>query len=76
MSVSWWHAEVLAGRAPQPVMRGVRCTRWRVADVREFWRQRVAAPVPAEAAPVTAQAKRASDAAQAKRRAHLAQVGA
>ena len=37
MSLSWWHAEVAAGRAPQPVVRMSRCTRWRLSDVREFW---------------------------------------
>lgn len=37
MSVSWWHEEVRAGRAPQPVVRRPRCTRWRLADVRAFW---------------------------------------
>lgn len=40
MSVSWWNEEVRAGRAPQPVIRATRCTRWRLADVREFWRKR------------------------------------
>lgn len=39
MSVSWWHEEVAAGRAPQPVIRAVRCTRWRLADVRAFWQR-------------------------------------
>jgi hypothetical protein len=39
MSVSWWNAEVLAGRAPPPAFRKNRCTRWRLADVREFWRK-------------------------------------
>ena len=37
MSISWWHEEVRAGRAPQPVIRKPRCTRWRVPDVRDFW---------------------------------------
>ncbi len=37
MSVSWWHEEVRCGRAPQPVIRKPRCTRWRVSDVRDFW---------------------------------------
>lgn len=74
MSVSWWTAEVAAGRAPQSAMREVRCTRWRLTDVREFWRQRAARPVSTAAG---AQAKRASDACQAKRQAaKLAQVGA
>ena len=37
MSVSWWHEEVRTGRAPAPVIRKPRCTRWRIADVRAFW---------------------------------------
>lgn len=37
MSLSWWHAEVAAGRAPQPVIRKPRCTRWRLSEVRAFW---------------------------------------
>jgi predicted DNA-binding transcriptional regulator AlpA len=66
MSLSWWHAEVAAGRAPRPVIQGQRCTRWAVADVRAFWQARAAAPACAGAA-VTERAKRASSAAQAKR---------
>ena len=38
MSVSWWHEEVRAGRAPAPAVRAVRCTRWRMGDVCAFWR--------------------------------------
>lgn len=37
MSVTWWQSEVAAGRAPAPAVRRPRCTRWRVADVRDFW---------------------------------------
>lgn len=37
MSVSWWLDAVRDGRAPQPVIRQFRCTRWRLADVRAFW---------------------------------------
>ncbi|MBL8348932.1 MAG: hypothetical protein JNL87_01340 [Burkholderiaceae bacterium] len=37
MSLSWWHAEVAAGRAPKPVIQRPRCTRWRLADVHAFW---------------------------------------
>ena len=37
MSESWWHEEVRAGRAPQPAIRAPRCTRWRAADVADFW---------------------------------------
>lgn len=77
MSVSWWHNEVAAGRAPQPVVRAPRCTRWRLADVRAFWiafAEKGSADKGAAQA-VTAQAKKASRAAQAKRT-QLAQVGA
>jgi predicted DNA-binding transcriptional regulator AlpA len=37
MSLSWWHQEVRAERAPQPAVRKSRCTRWRVSDVAAFW---------------------------------------
>lgn len=69
MSVSWWHAEVAASRAPQPVIREPRCTRWRASDVRAYWAKRAeegAANVQA-AERATAKAKKASAAAQAKR---------
>lgn len=36
-SLSWWYAAVSAGRAPQPVVKGNRFTRWALADVRAFW---------------------------------------
>jgi hypothetical protein len=39
MSVSWWHEEVRAGRAPLPAVQRPRCTRWRLIDVREFWKR-------------------------------------
>ena len=70
MSVSWWHDEVRGGRAPKPVIRQPRCTRWRLADVRAYWVQRVeqAATDVQAAADVTARATKASAAAQAKRR--------
>ena len=37
MSVSWWYEEVRSGRAPPPVVRKPRCTRWRLLDVRNYW---------------------------------------
>ncbi len=37
MSVSWWNEQVRTNRAPQPVVRGPRLTRWRLTDVRNFW---------------------------------------
>ncbi len=39
MSISWWLEEVRAGRAPKPAVQRPRCTRWRLADVRDFWRR-------------------------------------
>lgn len=38
MSVSWWHEQVAAGIAPQPVIRRPRCTRWHVGAVKAFWK--------------------------------------
>jgi predicted DNA-binding transcriptional regulator AlpA len=69
MSVSWWHAEVQAGRAPAPVIRKPRCTRWRLADVRAFWAKSAeqAAADTKAAAGVKARATKASAAAKAKR---------
>lgn len=67
MSVSWWHEEVRAGRAPAPVVQQARCTRWKLADVVRFWRERSATPLGREA--VVAKAKKASMAAKAKRQA-------
>lgn len=76
MSISWWHAEVAAGRAPQPVVRQPRCTRWTMHSVRSFWAAFAEkGGNPDAAAAVTAQATKASRAAQAKRE-QLAQVGA
>lgn len=36
ISASQWNALVSRGDAPQPVFRGPRCTRWRLAEVREW----------------------------------------
>lgn len=74
MSVSWWHDEVREGRAPQPVIRKPRCTRWRLADVRAFWIKiaEQAATDPTAAKQVKAQAAKASAAAKTKRRALVA----
>lgn len=66
MSVSWWHAEVAAGRAPVPAIRKPRCTRWRLADVRA-WLIQVAAQPNNEGPEVIARATRASRAAREKR---------
>lgn len=37
VSLSWWHAKVASGEAPEPVIRAPRFTRWRLGDVRKFW---------------------------------------
>jgi predicted DNA-binding transcriptional regulator AlpA len=42
VSVSWWHEEVRTDRAPKPVIKQPRFTRWRLADVRRFWAERAA----------------------------------
>ena len=71
MSASWIHDEVRARRFPQPLRFGPRCTRWRSADVRDWLIARSAA-AEADTEPgalLTARAKKASDAAQAKRQA-------
>jgi predicted DNA-binding transcriptional regulator AlpA len=68
MSVSWWHERVAAGEAPQPAVRGPRCTRWRAADVRQFWVDFAKRSADRAAVQVTAQATKASAAALAKRR--------
>lgn len=70
MSVSWWNGQVATGRAPAPVVRRPRCTRWRLADVVVFWREfaETGAADAASAERVAAQARRAREAAKVKRR--------
>lgn len=36
IGLSAWHEMVRAGKAPQPAFRAPRCTRWRLADVRDW----------------------------------------
>ena len=75
MSVSWWHDEVRAGRAPKPVVQQPRCTRWRLADVREFWQafaERGTGSTVARS--LVDNATRASKAALAKRKAAATQA--
>ena len=72
MSASWIHEEVRAGRFPQPMRFGPRCSRWRSADVRDWLIGRASAAerdADAAAPASIVRAKKASDAAQAKRRA-------
>lgn len=68
MSLSWWHYKVASGEAPQPVIRAPRCTRWKLADVRRFWAEFAEGASTEAADRVLAQAKKATTAAQAKRR--------
>jgi len=67
MKKSWWHAEVAAGRAPRPVIKQPRCTRWRLQEVRDFWARRAAKPYDGKAEQVTAITMRATAAAAVKR---------
>ncbi len=78
MCVSWWHDEVRERRAPQPVIRKPRCTRWLLADVRAFWiRSAEQAGTDTTAAKqVKAQAAKASASAKAKRATQAATAGA
>lgn len=71
VSLSWWHDEVRAGRAPKPAIQQPRFTRWRQADVRRFWVERAAqaAADTAAGARMSARAKQASLAARAKAKA-------
>lgn len=70
MSVSWWHDEVRAGRAPKPAVQQPRCTRWRLAEVREFWQAFAERGTCSPAArALVDNATRASKAALAKRKA-------
>ncbi|MBP5992240.1 MAG: hypothetical protein KA766_19755 [Piscinibacter sp.] len=67
VSVSWWHAEVRAGRAPAPVIQRPRCTRWRLGDVKAFWAALSTSPESVDAERVVGRARRASAAASAVR---------
>jgi predicted DNA-binding transcriptional regulator AlpA len=77
MGVSWWLAEVAAGRAPQPVIRQPRCTRWTCTSVRDYWAARAEkAAADTDTASTMTRAKKASVAAQARRRARAASTEA
>lgn len=69
MSISWWYAEVAAGRAPQPAIRKPRCTRWRMHEVLHFWRcfAEGGSANDGSAARTTELSVKASQAARAKR---------
>lgn len=67
MSASWVHDEVRGKRFPQPLRYGPRCTRWTAASIRQYLIERAAQPQAEAAEFVKARAKKASDAARAKR---------
>ena len=48
-SLSQWLQDVADGKAPQPVIRANRFTRWRLADVEAYWAARAAVGSPPEA---------------------------
>lgn len=72
MSVSWWLERVRTGTAPAPAVRAVRCTRWHMGDVSAFWRNFAAKADGKAEEMLSARAKKASVAAQAKRSAAVA----
>jgi predicted DNA-binding transcriptional regulator AlpA len=67
VSISTWHELVRTGAAPQPAIRGTRCTRWRLADVRDYWRDRAQQGTPQAAERLLAQSRKGAAAAVAKR---------
>ena len=69
ISISLWNQLVRDEVAPQPVMRGNRCTRWLLADVRAFLIERAkqAARNPARGEKLIQRAERASAGAARKR---------
>ena len=75
MSVSWWHEEVRSGRAPKPAVQRPRCTRWRLAEVKTFWRDFAEAGA-ADAAGATAMKARLLDASAKARKMRGAEVTA
>lgn len=67
MSVSHWRDLVLRKIAPQPAVRQMRFTRWRLADVRQFLIDYVANADESAGAASLAKSAKALAAAQAKR---------
>jgi hypothetical protein len=68
MGITWWLDKVASGEAPAPVIRQPRCTRWRIADVKNFYAQLASQKLDKSPA-MTAHAAKASKAARAKREA-------
>ena len=77
MSASWVHDAVRERRFPQPMRFGARCSRWRSASIRDWLIERaeMAAADTQTAELMTARAKKASAAAQAKRAAVAVAAG-
>ena len=70
ISISQWNALVAAGDAPRPAFRAVRCTRYRLADVRAWLIERAVGAHTDGGAAVVAKAHKATKAAQSKRNVH------
>ena len=60
MSASWVHEQVRLSKFPQPQRYGPRCTRWRIADIRQYLIERAALPQAEAAALAASRAKKAS----------------
>lgn len=67
VSLSTWHELVRTQDAPQPVIRGTRCTRWRLIDVRDYWARRAKAGTPEAAERLMERSRKGTAAAQAQR---------
>lgn len=67
ISLSQWHELVRSGMAPQPFVRGNRCTRWRLVEVRQ-WLLDGAWLAASDGDAVVRRAERASAAAVAARK--------
>lgn len=68
ISTSTWYELVRNKKAPQPALRRHRCTRWRLADVRNWLVDFAAQGSSSEASQVVANAAKASAAAKAVRK--------
>lgn len=74
ISVSKWNELVRIGEAPQPAFRAPRCTRWRVAAVRDWLATWNGGAGDDTAQQIIGKATRASAAAQAKRRERIERI--
>ena len=72
ISLSSWHERVRTGEAPAPVVRAVRCTRWRLAEVRRYLQELPQRQSAAGAERLVTNATAASRKAAAKRTAEVA----